>query len=58
MSGVSGCGRVAEGVLFTDGRAVLRWTLPISTIGVYTSVADLIAVHGHDGRTRLEWVDQ
>lgn len=56
-SGVSGTGPVAEGVAFTDGTAVLRWTTAHRSTAVYASMAELEAIHGHEGRTVVRWVD-
>jgi hypothetical protein len=57
ISGVSGTGVVAEGVQFTDGRAVLRWLTEIATSGFYDSVDHLEKIHGHNGATRINWID-
>lgn len=57
VSGTSGVGKVAEGILFTDGRAVMRWYGKWSTITIYDSLDDLVAIHGHGGKTIVEWVD-
>ena len=58
VSGVSGTGTVAEGVAFTDGTAVVRWIVGEhqSTV-VWPSVESVVAIHGHNGATRLEWID-
>ena len=57
ISGVSGTGVVAEGIRFTNGQAVLHWLTQLSSVAVYHSTDVLVAVHGHDGSTILEWVD-
>lgn len=57
VTGVSGAGHVADGVLFTDGVAAMRWRRPPNSIGIYDSIEDLIAIHGHDGATRVEYLD-
>jgi hypothetical protein len=57
-SGVSGTGRVAEGVLSTTLRAVVFWLVPPYTMGIYQDIADVIAVHGHDGKTRIVFDDE
>ncbi len=57
VSGVSGTGIVAEGVAFSDGTAVIRWTAAYRSTAVYRSIADLEAVHGHGGATRIVWLD-
>lgn len=57
ISGSSGTGRVAEGVQFCDGTCAMRWlTFPCST-AVYSSIDDLIAIHGHNGATTIDWWD-
>jgi hypothetical protein len=58
VSGVSGVGVVAEGVEFTDGACVVRWHGEHRSTVVWGSVADALAIHGHGGATRVEWVDQ
>lgn len=57
-SGVSGCGRVAEGCLFTDtGEAIVHWLGSRGSINIYHSIEDVISVHGHEGRTRIVFDD-
>lgn len=63
VTGVSGTGAVAEGVEFSDGTAVLRWR-PVAndnaagtSTAVWSSTDDLIRIHGHDGATRIEYLD-
>lgn len=51
ISGVSGIGSVAEGVEFSDGTAVIRWTTKFRSWAVYASMEDLLAIHGHNGAT-------
>lgn len=53
VSGVSGVGVVACGVVFPTGKAVLNWTTDISSVAIYDSLEDLIFIHGHDGKTRV-----
>lgn len=55
VSGVSGTGRVAEGVEFSDGTTVLRWLTRTGSVAVYLNAVDMEKVHGHDGRTRVVW---
>lgn len=55
-SGVSGVGVVAEGVEFSDGTAVLKWTTKLNCTGIYRSVHELIAIHGHEGKTKIVWL--
>ncbi len=56
ISGVSGTGEVAEGVVFKDGQAILSWFGQHHSIAVYPSIDDLIYIHGHEGKTRIEWL--
>jgi hypothetical protein len=68
VSGVSGTGIVAEGVVFVDGvlsaakdlpsgKVVLHWLNKIGSVGIYDSIKDAIAVHGHGGGTAFVWID-
>lgn len=57
LTGVSGTGVVADGVVFDDGVAVVRWRGDRRSTVVWSSVEEAIAVHGHDGATRLVWTD-
>lgn len=56
-TGVSGTGIVAEGVLLSDGRALVRWLGQNSSIVMWNGLQELINVHGHGGHTRLRWID-
>lgn len=57
QSGVSGTGTVAEGCLFTGGKCVLVWLTQYKSVAVYDAIEELDAIHGHGGRTRIEWID-
>lgn len=56
FTGVSGTGDVAEGVCFSDGTAVMRWRSDLASTAVYANMADLEAIHGHQGRTKVVWI--
>jgi hypothetical protein len=56
-TGISGTGIVAEGVEFGDGRVVLRWFGEHSSIVHWADVSHVLAIHGHNGKTRIEWAD-
>jgi hypothetical protein len=60
LSGVSGIGTVAEGVAFTDGTVALRWTSawPTSVVFHDRGIEAVEAVHGHNGMTRIVWLDE
>ena len=57
VSGMSGIGVVAEGVVFTDGAVALRWRGSVKSLVVYNSIADCEHIHGHGGRTTVRWLD-
>ncbi|MFF9088617.1 hypothetical protein ACF1BE_19735 [Streptomyces sp. NPDC014991] len=59
ISGVSGLGDVADGVLWPDGTAAVRWR------GEHPSVVywdrgrvSVEQIHGHAGATEIVWLDQ
>jgi hypothetical protein len=56
-SGVSGTGRVAEGVQFSNGKCAISWLTNFTSVAVYDSIYDVIAIHGHQGKTQIVWVD-
>ncbi len=56
-SGVSGIGRVAEGVVFERGEVVLWWLTSHRTMGMYASIDEMVEIHGHQGKTVVTWVD-
>lgn len=57
VSGVSGTGVVAEGVVFESGKAVLCWRGDLSSVSVHESIDSLIAIHGHEGRTQVQFLE-
>jgi hypothetical protein len=61
VSGVSGTGVVAHGVQFPDGAVCVRWTAhdderQHSSVN-WSNIEAVQRIHGHDGRTTIEWVD-
>jgi hypothetical protein len=65
VTGISGSGVVAEGVQFTDGTVVLRWLKAGTarpdhvkpTTVIHDDLDSVIGLHGHNGATRVEFVD-
>ena len=57
-SGVSGTGKVVEGVQFSSGQVALTWLADLTSIAIHESIENVIAIHGHDGKTVLEWIDK
>ena len=57
LTGVSGTGEVAEGTVFSSGLAVIHWLRAPYAMGVDQSLEDVMSVHGHEGRTQLQFID-
>ena len=66
ITGISGTGVVADGVQFPDGTVVMRWCAVDNahakrgvkpTTQVHDDLESAIALHGHNGATRIVWVD-
>ena len=58
-TGISGTGTVAEGIQFSDGRVVIRWIVgDHRSIVAWDDIRSVEAIHGHDGKTRIYWVDR
>lgn len=59
VHGVSGTGRVAEGVEFTNGVVAMSWRhtdFPSTTI--FPNIHCVEGIHGHEGRTVVVWEDK
>jgi hypothetical protein len=56
ISGVSGVGRVAVGVVFPSGKAVLEWQGANSTFEIFDKLDHVELIHGHGGKTRIVFV--
>jgi len=54
-TGISGTGRIAEGVQFHDGKCVLSWLSEHTSVVVYDSIESVEAIHGHGGKTVVRW---
>jgi L-alanine-DL-glutamate epimerase-like enolase superfamily enzyme len=57
-TGFSGTGAVAEGIRWGDGTVAVRWLSEHASTVVWPDLDSALAVHGHDGSTRLEWVEE
>lgn len=53
ISGVSGTGVVADGVVFPDGTTVIRWLTSDASTVVWDNFEGAERVHGHGGATRF-----
>lgn len=60
ITGVSGTGVVAEGVEFSTGLVALQWTSawPTSVVFHERVMESVEAIHGHNGATAIEWLDE
>lgn len=58
-TGISGVGVVAEGVELSSGVVVLQWLTewPTSVVFHDRGVESVEAIHGHNGKTRIVWLD-
>lgn len=56
LTGVSGTGVVAWGTQYPNGKCTISWLHDLSCIGVYDTLDDLIAIHGHGGNTVVKFV--
>jgi len=54
-TGISGTGTVAIGCQLPSGTCVMEWTSYHSSIGVYKNINDVLALHGHNGKTDVVW---
>lgn len=57
VTGVSGEGVIVWGIQFPDGMCAYRWNTVTATTCVGGCIEDLITIHGHNGATRLVWLD-
>ena len=53
VSGTSGTGIVARGIVLPSGKCVLEWTSFHTSIALYNNVQDVESIHGHGGKTKV-----
>lgn len=58
ITGASGTGRVADGVLWPDGTVTIRWRGDRASTVNWTRFEDAEAVHGHGGATEIVFDDE
>jgi hypothetical protein len=47
-----------EGVMFHDGTVAIRWRTPIHSTSVWSTMEDMLAIHGHpEYGSELVWLD-
>jgi len=54
-SGVSGTGRVAQGFVFDNGKVCVSWLSEHPSVTVYDNIGEVHAIHGHGGKTQVEF---
>lgn len=57
-TGVSGTGIVAEGALFSTNKSVISWLSDTPSVEVYDSIEEIERIHGHQGKTVIQWIDR
>lgn len=59
VTGVSGEGTVAEGIEYSDGVCSMHWIVPpAQSTTVYNSIEDVATIHGHNGATKVVFLDK
>lgn len=58
VTGVSGTGTVADGVVWPDGTVSIRWRGDRPSVVFWESLEHALAVHGHGGATRIVLTEQ
>jgi prepilin-type processing-associated H-X9-DG protein len=56
-TGVSGVGVVAFGIAFADGHVALRWCSTHPATSTWSSLDDMLAVHGPGQGASIQWID-
>jgi len=56
VSGISGLGIIAEGIIFSDGTVAYRWLSDIATTVLADNIDIVEKLHGHDGKTALRYI--
>jgi hypothetical protein len=44
------------GFQFPTGRVVIEWLVKPFALGIFSSLQELIEVHGHEGKTRVKFI--
>jgi hypothetical protein len=57
VSGISGTGRVGEGVELSSGKVCFTWLSHMGSVAVYDNIKTFVSIHGHEGSGVVEWID-
>lgn len=55
ISGTSGTGIVAEGIVFSNGWAAVHWLTALDSVAIYPSLEVCEQIHSHGGATKIIW---
>jgi hypothetical protein len=58
VTGISGTGRVAEGVVFDDGHVVMRWLTAHRSTTFFPDIETVRIIHSHAGKTQIVFRDE
>lgn len=58
VSGTSGLGYVAEGVIFSNGKCALNWLTKHTSVAIYDDILTLDAIHSHGGKTIVQYENE
>ena len=56
-SGISGTGRIAEGVQYANGWCSMMWLTEYFSLVTYPGIDHVEKIHGHNGLTRIIFLD-
>ena len=58
-TGMSGTGRVADGIEFDNGQIAMTWKKEFPSVTVFQSISTVEKLHSHNAQdpTRIVWVD-
>jgi hypothetical protein len=56
VHGISGTGEPAEVVEFSDGSIAVRWLGKDASTNVTNNIKNVVNVHGHGGKSEVEWL--
>ena len=57
-SGISGTGRIAEGVQYANGWCSMMWLTEYFSLVASPGIDHVEKIHGHQGKTRIVFLDE
>lgn len=58
VTGVSGTGVVAVGIMFPNGSVAMQWLGARSSIVIHDNMENVVSVHNHNGKTEIRWLNE